>query len=589
MAARVAAARAPGHRVGLGAGHRRAVVDVVSDLAAWTHRRPVRRLRRLPGAASAALVVDVAGKVLRPGIYRLPAGSRVYDAIRAAGGPRPGVSTVSLNLAEPLHDGEQVVVGATGRRSGRCGSGARREPATSARRAPPTVDLNTATLEQLETLPGVGPVLGQHILDWRDAHGQFSYDRPVARGGGHRRGAVRRAAPAGDAVTADVRSALATAAALAGVGRCAWVALCCLWPLVVAGLASPSAALSPRCCGRVRRAGRRSVPALARQRGFCMALVLLPFAGRLWQARASPLTALADANTAVTADLTTSGDPHVLAATGVAGVARVAVPTDADAIDVGTHRWQVSGPVLVLAPAAAWRDVLPGQRVRLDGTLQPSLDAGSTGATMFAEQPPQLLGRPPWWQRAAGSVRSGLRDASSVLPIEERGLLPGLVDGDTSNLDPVLVERFRVAGLTHLVAVSADELLDRRRRGAARAAPGAGAAVAVRRARRGRAGRIRRGRPAVAERAAGGVDGGDRAGVTGDRAAAAGGAGAGGDRARAAGVGPAAGHRRRVRDVGAGDRGAAADRARMGDARCAAGGCRPGWPRRSRWPRPRTS
>ena len=98
--------------------------------------------------------------------------------------------------------------------------------------------------------------------------------------------------------------------------------------------------------------------------------------------------------------------------------------------------------------------MLPGQRVRIAGTLQPSLDPGSTGATLFADEPPELIGAPPWWQRAAGAVRRGLRRASAVLPVEERGLLPGLVDGDTNGLDPVLVERFRVAGLTHLVAVS---------------------------------------------------------------------------------------------------------------------------------------
>jgi competence protein ComEA len=126
------------------------------------------------GAASggALLVVDVAGKVRHPGLYRLPTGARVYDALRAAGGARTGVSTLSLNLAEPLQDGEQVVVGASGHAGTGVVAPASASAASSA--APTALNLNTATLDQLETLPGVGPVLGQHILDWRDAHGRFA-------------------------------------------------------------------------------------------------------------------------------------------------------------------------------------------------------------------------------------------------------------------------------------------------------------------------------------------------------------------------------------------------------------------------------
>ncbi|MYW20062.1 ComEA family DNA-binding protein [Streptomyces sp. SID2955] len=125
-----------------------------------------------PGAE---IVVDVSGKVREPGIRRLPAGSRVADALRAAGGIRPGVSTEGLNRARFLVDGEQVVVGAgvvagpaaapgpaTGPLSGPAGTG----PA-----AP--VSLNTATADQLDTLPGVGPVLAQHIVDYRTRHGGF--------------------------------------------------------------------------------------------------------------------------------------------------------------------------------------------------------------------------------------------------------------------------------------------------------------------------------------------------------------------------------------------------------------------------------
>jgi competence protein ComEA len=122
---------------------------------------------------AAEIVVDVSGKVREPGIRRLPAGSRVADALRAAGGIRPGVSTEGLNRARFLVDGEQVVVGtpagpeappgpATGPLSGPTGPG----PV-----AP--VSLSTATVDQLDTLPGVGPVLAQHIIDYRAQHGGF--------------------------------------------------------------------------------------------------------------------------------------------------------------------------------------------------------------------------------------------------------------------------------------------------------------------------------------------------------------------------------------------------------------------------------
>ena len=187
---------------------------------------------------------------------------------------------------------------------------------------------------------------------------------------------------------------------------------------------------------------------------FCVALVLLPLAGRIARARASPLFALARTHAAVTATLTVTGDPKMLAAKGVAGAPRVVVETSAHSVEVDGRSLPAGGSVLVLGDAEPWRDVLPGQRVRVDGDLLPALDGGALSVTLFARAPPQRLGVPPWWQRAAGRVRAALRDAVAGLPDQERGLLPGLVDGDVANLDPVLAERFRLAGLTHLVAVS---------------------------------------------------------------------------------------------------------------------------------------
>ncbi|WP_405629540.1 helix-hairpin-helix domain-containing protein [Streptomyces sp. NBC_00016] len=133
-----------------------------------------------PGVGStvgAEIVVDVSGKVRKPGIHRLPAGSRVVDALGAAGGVRPGTDTDGLNRARFLVDGEQVVVGAPAPQTGAAGTGAGSAAGSTGagtRAGPPApISLNTATVDQFDTLPGVGPVLAQHIIDYRAQHGGF--------------------------------------------------------------------------------------------------------------------------------------------------------------------------------------------------------------------------------------------------------------------------------------------------------------------------------------------------------------------------------------------------------------------------------
>lgn len=116
--------------------------------------------------------------------------------------------------------------------------------------------------------------------------------------------------------------------------------------------------------------------------------------------------------------------------------------------------YRLRAPVVVLAADGHWLGLLPGQRLALAGRLRPAEARDAAAAVLLAAGPPGLLGRPPPVQRAAGALRAGLRRAVAVLPPDERGLLPGLVDGDTSRLDQELREDFRTTGLTHLVAVS---------------------------------------------------------------------------------------------------------------------------------------
>jgi len=131
-----------------------------------------------PGAGSAAggsltasasgedLVIHVAGAVRDPGVYRLPEGSRVTDAVERAGGPGPRAALDAINLAASLADGQQVVLPARG------GGGGGPAPAGAAPDGP--ISLGSATLEQLDTIEGIGPVTAQNILDFRDERGGLS-------------------------------------------------------------------------------------------------------------------------------------------------------------------------------------------------------------------------------------------------------------------------------------------------------------------------------------------------------------------------------------------------------------------------------
>ncbi|MEW2081232.1 ComEA family DNA-binding protein [Streptomyces sp. NPDC005283] len=144
--------------------------ELVQQSAASPEPRPSPGASPSDTGPGGRIVVDVSGKVRRPGVLQLPAGSRVTDALRAAGGVRVGTDLSGINQARVLMDGEQVVVGGPappGPLVTGSGTGTR-----GAQAAGP-VSLNAATVEQLDTLPGVGPVLAQHIIDYRTQHGGF--------------------------------------------------------------------------------------------------------------------------------------------------------------------------------------------------------------------------------------------------------------------------------------------------------------------------------------------------------------------------------------------------------------------------------
>ncbi|MCU7730536.1 ComEC/Rec2 family competence protein [Actinoplanes sp. KI2] len=115
---------------------------------------------------------------------------------------------------------------------------------------------------------------------------------------------------------------------------------------------------------------------------------------------------------------------------------------------------RLSARALVLGSGPGWRGLLPGQRLTARGKLIPPRGGDLRAAVLSSKEPPRLIGQPPWVQRAAGVLRSGLQRACEPLPDDVGGLLPGLVVGDTSRLDPALGDDFRTTGMTHLMAVS---------------------------------------------------------------------------------------------------------------------------------------
>ncbi|MCU1677496.1 MAG: putative Competence protein, partial [Frankiales bacterium] len=252
-------------------------------------------------------------------------------------------------------------------------------------------------------------------------------------------------------VAAPARRELVTVLPVVAVS--AWLSSYAAWRFGVPAVAALSAT------------GALSATALSYRRRRTALLAVLALVGAmsagsvalLARAAAHPqlLTQLAARESTVQVVIVVTGDPHLAASSH-----RPLVVVPARLVEVTTDvATELSAPVVVLADdVRTWLPLLPGQRLQAVGRLSATDPREAEGAVVLARGSPELIGGPPWEQRLAGRIRAGLRDAASGLPAAERGLLPGIVVGDTSGLDPHLEEDFRTVGLTHLVAVSGANL-----------------------------------------------------------------------------------------------------------------------------------
>ncbi len=164
-----------------------------------------------------------------------------------------------------------------------------------------------------------------------------------------------------------------------------------------------------------------------------------------------PLAALAREHATVHLEATVTDDPHRV---GVASRPMYLVPSTLTRVQTPGVGVATDVSVVVFGTTPPWRELLPSQRFAVDAHLAPARGGDLIAAVASAQGDPILLGRPSWTQTVAGRLRAGLQAACAGLPAGPAGLLPGLVLGDTSRLDPSIEDEFRTTGLTHLVAVS---------------------------------------------------------------------------------------------------------------------------------------
>lgn len=187
----------------------------------------------------------------------------------------------------------------------------------------------------------------------------------------------------------------------------------------------------------------------------CAAAAGLATSARVHARTTGPVAEAARTQSAVTVEGVLVDDPRAVPPKGDVLAFRplIAARLRVERLEVAGRTFRLRQPVLVLSSEDGWLGLLPSQRVRAEGRLKDP-GRGSDVAAVLSARAPTVRAGPSVVQRVAGRLREGLREATSGLPPDERGLLPGLVDGDTSRLDPELRDDFRTTGLTHLTAVS---------------------------------------------------------------------------------------------------------------------------------------
>lgn len=207
--------------------------------------------------------------------------------------------------------------------------------------------------------------------------------------------------------------------------------------------------------GVAQRGRRAGVRAAAIAVLVCAAASAAGVALRQTAVASGPVRALAMKQATAGLSVVVTGDPRALPRPGtVRHRETVLVPARVEQVG----RWRVRVPVLLLAGDPAWKRVLPSQHVHVIARLSPPRPGELLAAVALVRGPPVLSGSPSFLQRTAAVIRARLRNATDRLPSDEHAVLPALVDGDTSLVPPDLSDAFAKAGLTHLMAVSGENL-----------------------------------------------------------------------------------------------------------------------------------